>query len=178
MAIILQESSNINEGLKKQVTQFTEIMDSNKALIQEYKEKNDTLAGLVMEYKGFKNENETIKNLLADGQARNIDLSNKINSKDIEIDSLKSKLEAAAIQAPKEVKRISEQKDFEKEKALLEQEKSFNKKMQELQEESNKKISEYQKQVEEFIREMQRQQQIQSQNQSKKTGFKKIEKQI
>jgi hypothetical protein len=176
MAIILQESSNINEVLKKQVTQFTETMDSNKALIQEYKEKNDTLAGLVTEYKGFKNENETIKILLADSQARNIDLSNKINAKDIEIDSLKSKLEAAAMQAPKEVKRTSELKDFEKEKALLEQEKLFNKKMQELQEESNKKISEYQKQAEEFIREMQMQQQIQIQNQQ--MGLKEIEKQI
>jgi hypothetical protein len=176
MTIILQESSNVNEALKKQVTQFTEIMDSNKALIQEYKEKNDTLAGLVTEYKGFKDENETIKILLADGQARNIDLSNKINAKDIEIDSLKSKLEAAAMQAPKEVKRNSELKDFEKEKALLEQEKLFNKKMQELQEESNKKISEYQKQAEEFIREMQMQQQIQIQNQQ--MGLKEIEKQI
>lgn len=178
MIISLQDSFNINEELKKQVTQLSEIMDSNKALIQEYKEKNDTLAGLVTEYKGFKNENETIKTLLADGQARNIDLSNKINSKDIEIDSLKSKLEAAVMQAPKEIKRVSEQKDFEREKALLEQEKLFNKKMQELQEESNKKISEYQKQAEEFIREMQKQQQIQSQNQSKKIGLKKIDKQI
>ena len=53
----LQESSNSNEELKKQVTQFNEIMASNKALILEYKEKNDTLGGLVTEYKGFKNIN-------------------------------------------------------------------------------------------------------------------------
>lgn len=173
MANLLQDSYAISEGLKKQVTQFTEIMDSNKALIQEYKEKNDTLAGLVNEYKGFKNENETLKALLADSQARNIDLSNKVNTKDMEIDTLKTKLEAAAAEAPKEIRRTSELKDFEKEKALLEQEKLFNKKLQELQEESNKKILEYQKQAEEFIKEMQRQQQ----NQSKKTGMKKIEKQ-
>jgi hypothetical protein len=152
----LLESSNINEELKKQVKQLSEIMDSNKALIQEYKEKNDTLAGLVTEYKGFKDENETIKCLLADSQARNIDLSNKINAKDIEVDTLKTKLEAAATEAPKEVKRTSELKEFEKEKALLEQEKLFNKKMQELQEEYYKKILEYQKESEVFIREMQR----------------------
>ena len=139
MVSLLKDSSDISEGLKKQVAQFNEIMDSNKALIQEYKEKNDTLAGLVNEYKGFKNENETLKNLLADSQARNTDLSNKINTKDMEIDTLKTKLEAAATETPKEVKRISELKEFEKEKALLEQEKLFNKKMQELQEESNKK---------------------------------------
>ena len=66
------------------------------------------------------------------------------------------------MESQKEANRIVELKEFEKEKALLEQEKLFNKKMQELQEESNKKILDYQKQAEEFIREMQRQQQIQS----------------
>ena len=172
MVNLLQESSNISEGLKKQVKQFNEIMDSNKALIQEYKEKNDTLAGLVNEYKGFKDQNETIKGLLADSQARNIDLNNKIKTKEMEIDTLKAKLQAAAVEAEKEVKRVSELKEFEKEKALLEQEKLFNKKIQELQEESNKKILDYQKQAEEFIREMQRQQQ----NKSEKTGIKKVEK--
>ena len=58
-------------------------------LILEYEEKNDTLAGLVTEYKGFKNENEneTVKTLLADSQARKIDLDNKIISKDIDVDT-------------------------------------------------------------------------------------------
>jgi hypothetical protein len=162
MANLLQDSFNISEGLKKQVAQFNEVMDRNKPLIQKYKDKNDTLAGIVTEYKGFKNENETIKTLLAVSEARNIDLSNKITAKDVEINNLKEKLEAAALNAQNEVKKISEQMEFEKEKALLEQEKLFNKNMHTLQEESNKKISEYQKQAEEFIREMKRQQQIQS----------------
>ncbi len=133
-------------------------MTSNKALIQEYKEKNDTLAGLVTEYKCFKNENETVKTLLADSQARKIDLENKIISKDIDVDTLKTKLEATVIESRKEVTRISQLKEFEKEKALLQQEKSF-----------NKKILDYQKQAEEYIREMQRQ----SQNQRKQTELKK-----
>ena len=79
-------------------------------LILEYEEKNDTLAGLVTEYKGFKNENEneTVKTLLADSQARKIDLDNKIISKDIDVDTLKTKLEAAAVEAQKEVKRFAE----------------------------------------------------------------------
>ncbi|GCD13106.1 hypothetical protein [Clostridium tagluense] len=115
----LQGSFNISDELKKQVKQLSEITDSNKALIQEYKEKNDTLTGLVTEYKGFKNENETIKCLLADSQARNIDLGNKIISKDIEIDTLKTKLEAVAVEAQKEVNRTSELKEFENEKTLL-----------------------------------------------------------
>ncbi|MCB2313260.1 hypothetical protein [Clostridium tagluense] len=169
METTLQGAFNISDELKKQVKQLSEITDSNKALIQEYKEKNDTLTGLVTEYKGFKNENETIKCLLADSQARNINLSNKIISKDIEVDTLKTKLEAVAVEAQKEVKRTSELKEFEKEKALLQQEKAFNKKMQEQQEESNKKILEYQRQAEEFIREMQ----MPRQNQSKKTEIKR-----
>ncbi len=119
METTLQGSFNISDELKKQVKQLSEIADSNKALIQEYKEKNDTLAGLVTEYKGFKNENESFKALLADSQARNIDLGNKIISKDNEVDTLKTKFEAAAVEAQKEVKRTSELKEFEKEKTLL-----------------------------------------------------------
>lgn len=49
------------------------------------------------------------------------------------------------------------------------QEKLFNKKMHDLQEQSNKNILEYQKRAEKYLREMQRQ----SQNQHKKTEFKK-----
>jgi hypothetical protein len=173
MANLVQGSFSISEGLKKQVTQFSEVMDKNKPLIQEHKDKEDAPVGIVTEYKGFKNENETIKTLLASSEERNIDLSNKITAKDIEIGTLKAKLEAAAMQAPKEVKRICEQKEFEKEKALLEQEKLFNKNMQTLQEQSNKKIWEYQKQTEDFIREIH----LQQQSQGKKPEVKKIEKQ-
>ncbi|MBW9148105.1 hypothetical protein K2F40_03820 [Clostridium sp. CM028] len=78
-------------------------------------------------------------------------------------------MEATVTEAQKEVTRISQLKEFEKEKALPQQEKSFNKKMQDFQEQSNKKILEYQKQAEDYIREMQRQRQ----NQSKKTELKK-----
>jgi hypothetical protein len=140
MAITLQESSNYNEELKKQVKQFNEIMESNKALIQEYKEKNDTLAGLVTEYKGFKTENETIKCLLADSQARNIDLGNKIINKDIEVDTLKTKLEAAATEAKKEITRFAELKEFEKEKTLLAMQ-TLESKMEYIVTESQKEIT-------------------------------------
>ncbi|MBW9146846.1 hypothetical protein K2F40_14765 [Clostridium sp. CM028] len=119
METTLQGSFNISDELKKQVKQLSEITESNKALILEYKEKNDTLAGLVTEYKGFKNENETVKTLLADSQARKIDLENKIISKDIEVDTLKTKLEAVAVEAQKQATRFEELKEFEKEKTLL-----------------------------------------------------------
>ncbi|MBZ9609951.1 hypothetical protein G9F73_019695 [Clostridium estertheticum] len=117
---ILQESFNASEELKKQVKQLSEIADSNKALIQEYKEKNDTLAGLVTQYKGFKNENETVKTLLADSQARKIDLSNKLNAKDMEVENLNAKLESAAVDFEKERKQIADLNEFETRKTLLE----------------------------------------------------------
>ncbi|MBU3146512.1 hypothetical protein KPL47_22880 [Clostridium estertheticum] len=120
METTLQGSFNINDELKKQVAQLSEIADSNKALIQEYKEKNDTLAGLVTEYKGFKTQNETFKELLADSKAENIELGNTIKTKEIEAQNLESKLEAAAEQAQKEVKRFAELTAFEKERSILE----------------------------------------------------------
>lgn len=120
METTLEESFNISDELKKQVKQLSEIADSNKALILEYKEKNDTLTGLVTEYNAFKNENEAFKSLLADSQARNIELGNTIKTKEIEVEGLETKLEAAAVEAQKEVTRFAELKEFEKERSLLE----------------------------------------------------------
>ncbi|MGH4122482.1 MAG: hypothetical protein ACREV6_06090 [Clostridium sp.] len=45
----------------------------------------------------------------------------------MKVDILKIKLEATAVQTPKEGKQIAALKEFEKEKALLDQEKLFNK---------------------------------------------------
>jgi len=112
----------LDNGILKQLS---EIANNNKALIQEYKEKNDTLAGLVTEYKGFKTENESFKSLLADSQARNIELGNTIKTKELEVETLETKLEAAAVEAQKEVTRFAELKEFEKERSLLGQEKLF-----------------------------------------------------
>lgn len=36
-------------------------LDNNQALINEYKEKNDTLSGLVTKYQGYAEENEALK---------------------------------------------------------------------------------------------------------------------
>ncbi|MBZ9607881.1 hypothetical protein G9F73_008675 [Clostridium estertheticum] len=90
--------------------------------IQESGKSSKEFMGILMgdyELNKVKSENETVKTLLADSQARKIDLENKIISKDIDVDTLKIKLEVSAVEAQKEVTRISELKEFEKEKALL-----------------------------------------------------------
>jgi hypothetical protein len=118
METTLEESFNISDELEKQVKQLSEIADSNKALIQEYKEKNDTLTGLVTEYKAFKNENEAFKSLLADSNIKNIDLGNTIKTKELEVETLETKLEAIAEQAQKEVTRFEGLVEFEKERTF------------------------------------------------------------
>jgi len=146
----LQEAENHNTEIDKQLNHLQELNEGSKALIQEYKEKNDTLTGLVSEYKKAKEENETIKGFLADEQARNIELGNKVKVQDIEIENLKAKIVTAEQESQKEIARVKDQKEFEKEKALLSQEKEFNKKLQELHEEYNNKVKEYQKEIEEL----------------------------
>lgn len=44
------------------------MLDNNQALIIEYKEKNDVLNGLVAQYKGYGDENETLKAQLSEVQ--------------------------------------------------------------------------------------------------------------
>lgn len=144
-----------NEELKKQIKQLTQIQESNSALIEEYRGKIDTLSGIIEEYKGYKAENETVKGLLADAQAKSVNQENSINKLNGEIENLNGSISALKEENKKaiadlnnkhieELKASGEKAAIEKEKALLELNKEFNNKMQLQQEQFNKTIQEYQ----------------------------------
>ena len=124
------------------VNQLSEVNLSNKDLIEEYKKKIDTMSGLLSEYETYKSqiqtlkaELETEKDLRKEAQA-----SNKVMAEDL------NKTNMVIIKTVEEHKeqitRIKEQCEFQKEKALLEQEKTFRKEMQVQTDEYNKKIKE------------------------------------
>ncbi len=168
----LKENNSINEerlnainiennSLKEQNTSLQESLKDKSLIVEEYKEKNDTMTGLLHEYKDYKVETEQYKSLLADAQAKSIELSDKIKAQELEVEKLKLKLEDLKKEHEKELKKVAELKDFEKEKLLLKQEKEHNKLLKMIQEEiqevkakNNKEIEEYQNKYKALLEEL------------------------
>jgi len=128
----------------EQRANLNSVCESNMALIQEYKEKNDTLTGLLSEYKEYKtiieklqDELEAEKNNRQDLQMKLLESGNEITQLKTQLTStkrafeieLKQKLELSEIQKDKEVLQVrkesqqalgSAQKEYaEKTKELL-----------------------------------------------------------
>lgn len=107
----------IGEALEQHAN-LIDACDANKALAAEYKEKNETLTGVLGEYKGYKNMIDTAKKELEkekiSRQATELKLSESINEvkqlkaeliqikKDFQIE-LEQKLEMSQIQKEKEI---------------------------------------------------------------------------
>jgi hypothetical protein len=165
------DTMNQNDELNKRILEVTNMYNDNKALVEEYKSKNDTLAGLLNEYKTFKDQLEVHKELLADEQLRRIEVSDSLKSKELEatgllhdLDSLKSKIEELKAEhkehqeylkqrhkeeienlkagQSEELQNLSEKASFEKDKALLDQDRKHQELINKLNEENNAKVRE------------------------------------
>lgn len=77
-----------NISLKEQNNQFQQIQESNKALIEEYKGKNDMLLNQLKQYEKFPEQLESTKGLLADTQAIIIERDNIIKENEWSIKEL------------------------------------------------------------------------------------------
>lgn len=86
------ERVNLINELYEKVNQLTQNNDSIKALNEEYKSKIDTMAGIVEQYKGYKDTNEELNKLLADSQTRNVELNNNVKGKDSVIEKLNTQI--------------------------------------------------------------------------------------
>ncbi|WP_026883708.1 hypothetical protein [Clostridium akagii] len=82
-----------NEHLQR-VKELTESNDNIKTLIEEYKSKNDTLAGLLNEYKEYKTDNEKIKELLTDAQKKLTDKDTIIKDRDYNLNILTKEIKS------------------------------------------------------------------------------------
>jgi chromosome segregation ATPase len=141
----LEESKSANEALKvmeqeknelaKQLENFKATNENNQLLINEYKEKNDTLSGLVNKYQSFAEENEKLKaeyskerekfqSQVKEVMGQNADQQEEIKTLERQVESLHSN---HAI----ELERVAERKDIEREKALLEVEREHQHKLTE-----------------------------------------------
>ena len=165
----LQQSYNsINtdtEELQKKLQQLQESLKDKTLLVEEYKEKNDTLTGLLNEYKQYKIAIEESKKLLEDLQNKNIELNNSAKDKDSIIEKLNGEVEKvkhdeeAKVQElnskhSADIEAIKGKVELEKGKALLELREQYQKEHQEQQYNHNKEIQEYQSKYKELLQEL------------------------
>lgn len=154
-------------SLMEQVDGLRSTNDNNQALIQEYKEKIDTLSSLVNEYKGYATENVKLKEkysaekntMVTEFKQMESDLEDEIRKyksifaeQNKHVEQLKEKLENTIQANEKETEllkvnlenqltQLTDQKDLEKERAILEVERKYQEKLQEVHDQYNEKIA-------------------------------------
>lgn len=151
--------------LLKQLEEVRSVNLNNQLLIDEYKEKNDTLSGLVSKYQSFAEENEKLKEDYAKERERLKsqiqELITQTYDQQDEITKLNQQVETLKHNHETELERLAEKKDYEKDRAVLEAERSYQEKLLTANEEYNEKIrglydeiSTTRKEYEERVREL------------------------
>jgi len=116
----LQEQ--LNQAEEKLIANKTTI-ENNQALINEYKEKNDVLNGLVAQYKGYDDENKALKGKLSEVQtqltARALKAENQVAELTRLLEVTKAEVESAKQRSEEAIQMIIERKDLERDKAIV-----------------------------------------------------------
>jgi chromosome segregation ATPase len=162
-----KQSEIEKKALNEQVGGLRSTNDNNQALIQEYKEKIDTLSSLVNEYKGFATENVELKKTYAAEKDRMkedfkqkerelettiIDSRRIIEDQRKQVEQLTLKLsttfqenkresESLKVNFENRLTQLTNQKDIEKERAILEIERKYQEKLQSVHDQFNEKIA-------------------------------------
>ena len=149
----------MKDEAERLVRQMEEAGENNKLLIQEYKEKNDTLTGLVNDFRQGYEESKALKeeanrlNLLAEK------LQGDLQKEKEALDSLneihKEVIRQADERQKTEVERIIERKEIEKERELLQIRTQYQDKLQKANEEYTAKIQSLYDQIEHLRKEQQ-----------------------
>lgn len=123
----LAEKTQNADALQDQLKQVEEklvanqtTLENNQALINEYKEKNDVLNGLVAQYKGYGDENEALKVKLNDVQTQLTARALKAEELTRLIEEAKGAAESAKQRYEEALQLTIERKDLERDKALVE----------------------------------------------------------
>ena len=154
--VAVEELKQANESIKelaqekielsKQLESQQSAVENNQLLIHEYKEKNDTLNGLVSKYQSYADENEKLKEQFVSekerlqSQMKEISIQN--DDQQDEIKELKNQLQSLKNNHGIELERLVEKTDYEKDKALLGIEKEYQQKLLQANEDYNNKIKE------------------------------------
>lgn len=113
----------LREEADKYAKQVEESNVSNKALAESYREKNDTLTGLVTEYKSGFEESKKLREELADTKRLVESLNRELAEECGNLESLAKisdeRLRQAVERAAAEIERANERKEIEKERELI-----------------------------------------------------------
>jgi chromosome segregation ATPase len=151
-----EELKQVRESMQKleqEKEAFTEQLEGSKAmnannqdLIQEYKDKIDTLSSLVNEYKGYKDENEKLKEDFTQDKDKLVSQVNELftetKDQDKEIVKLGEQMQSLKNQHAMELERLNEKLDYEKNNKLLAVEREYQQKILQANEEYNNRIKE------------------------------------
>jgi chromosome segregation ATPase len=155
------------KGLSEQIENARSANENNQALIQQYKEKIDTLSSLVNEYKGYAKENTELKNSFsAEKEQMKEEFSEKERRMISSIEELKDtvrdqaaltdqlqgnldktiqdhkkEVEATRVNYDNRLTQLTEKKELEKERAILEIERKYQEKLEKSHEQYNDKIA-------------------------------------
>jgi len=130
------------DDLFQQHEQAEEICETHKALVMEYREKNDTLTGLLGEYKDLKQLSESLKQSLDEEKKQCLSIQNKLLEKENEMEHLKSLSEDQKVAARSELERRLELAEIAKEKEILALQKEQHKTLEDIQQQYTEKIRE------------------------------------
>lgn len=162
VATLETENKNQNELLEQaqgQLEESRKSIENSQLLISEYKEKNDSLTGLVAKYQGYAEENEQLKTVHA--REKNELIENAQNEKNIleqalkasetekeaaasKVRQLEDQLAAATVKAEQDVSLLTERHELALERALVQVEREYQQKLQEQLDKYNDRVAELQ----------------------------------
>lgn len=151
----------MKEDAERHVRQLEEAGDNNKLLIQEYKEKNDTLTGLVNQFRQGYEDSQTLKIQISEMSQQMKKIESELQEEQQTIKDMeeirKEQLHQQEERHKTEMERIVERKDVEKERELLQVRTEFQDKLQKANEESTAKIQGLYERIEQVRREYEQQ---------------------
>lgn len=137
-AVIAQHDSEMLVE-KLEETRLTNV--NNQALIAEYKEKIDSMSGLVAKYQGFAEENETLKQDFVKEkellQHKIKEIADQLSQQKDEIKTYQQTLESLKEAHVLEIGRLEEKKAYEKDREMLNLEKEQQQQLAAIQKEHN-----------------------------------------
>ncbi len=138
----------------KQLEQLEGNLEDKKLIVEEYKGKNDMLLSDLAELKQYKVEVDEYKKLLADYQAKNIDLSNSNKDKEYSINQLNESLEKLKQDNQREIESIKRENQLNIKLAVAEVKDELSNKLSQEQMRHNKEIEEYQSKYRELLEQL------------------------
>lgn len=163
----LTNVNNENTTLKEQSNQLYSSLQDKLTIIEEYKGKNDTLAGLLAEYKQYKKENEELKGLLSNQKNKSIEKDTILKDNNYNINKLnksieelktgnKNDIEKLKADHGQEIQSTKDKLNIEKEKYILELKQQHQEVLEKIQNKHNKEIEEYQDKYKNLLVEMEK----------------------